>query len=292
MRKRVPVLVAVMLVLGACSSGGEGEPKGSASDFEKPASGQVYAQFASSDLAVGENRVLVGLLNDDDAPIGSPEIEVQIDYFDLGESATEPVMSSDPHFVWSIKPRVGLYADNVSFESAGKWGAEISVLGDGYDETLKTSLEVKEDSATPAVGEEVPATDNPTLDDVGDISKISTDKHPDPSFYKTTVKGALADHEPFVLIFATPKFCQSQTCGPMLYQVKKIAPDFPDVTFIHVEPYKLPPDPNNLAPVKAAEQWELPTEPWVFVVDDRGKLVAKFEGALASEGLADILEQL
>ena len=86
-----------------------------------------------------------------------------------------------------------------------------------------------------------PATTTPTAADVGgDLSKISTDTDPDPRFYETTVADALAAHGPFVLVFATPAFCQSAQCGPTLDRVKagrRGAPD--DVAFINVEPYQL-----------------------------------------------------
>ena len=51
---------------------------------------------------------------------------------------------------------------------------------------------------------------------------------------------ALAAGRPFVLVFATPLFCSSRTCGPTLDNVKGIAAPYKDrIDFIHVEPYKL-----------------------------------------------------
>ena len=68
---------------------------------------------------------------------------------------------------------------------------------------------------------------------------ISTDAKPDPAFYQTSVADALAAHKPFLLVFATPKFCASAQCGPTLEQIKPIAAAHPEVTFINVEPYQL-----------------------------------------------------
>ena len=90
------------------------------------------------------------------------------------------------------------------------------------------------------VGQAAPASKTPTAADVGgDLAKISTDAKPDPAFYQTSVADALAAHKPFMLVFATPKFCTSQQCGPTLDQFKPIAAANPDVTFINVEPYQL-----------------------------------------------------
>ena len=107
-----------------------------------------------------------------------------------------------------------------------------------------------------------------------------------------SVADALKKGEPFVLAFATPEFCQSQTCGPTLDIVKSVVKDFPKVTTIHVEPYELPAEPPNFAPVKSAQEWGLPSEPWVFVVDDKGKVAAKYEGAIAPEELNAQLKKL
>jgi hypothetical protein len=76
--------------------------------------------------------------------------------------------------------------------------------------------------------------------------------------------------------------------------VKAISGDFPDLTFINVEPYKMTSVDGHLQPelangqLQAAEwtlAWGLRTEPWIFVVDDQGIVTAKFEGAVAEEEL-------
>ena len=58
-------------------------------------------------------------------------------------------------------------------------------------------------------------------------------------FYKTSEADALAAEEPFLLLFATPKFCQQAVCGPTLDKLKPIAAAHPELTFINVEPYQL-----------------------------------------------------
>ena len=128
------------------------------------------------------------------------------------------------------------------------------------------------------IGAKAPASKTPTAADVGgDLTKISTDTNPDPAFYKTSVADALAAHKPFMLVFATPKFCTSKQCGPTLDQFKPIAEANPDVTFINVEPYQLKVVDGALQPVLDANdqlqatditnEWGLLSEPWIFAVD-------------------------
>jgi len=139
-----------------------------------------------------------------------------------------------------------------------------------------------------AVGQKAPASKTPTVADVGgDVSKISTDPTPDPAFYQTSVADALAAHKPFMLVFATPKFCTSQQCGPTLDQFKPIAKANPDVTFINVEPYLLEDVDGQLQPkldakgnlqaAPATIAYGLLSEPFVFIVGGDGKVKASFE---------------
>jgi hypothetical protein len=96
-----------------------------------------------------------------------------------------------------------------------------------------------------------------------------------------SVADSLGAHVPFVVVFATPRYCTSRTCGPVVDVVDRVRRDLAvtGVRFIHVEIYK----DNN--PAKGenewVRQWHLPSEPWTFLVGRDGKIKAKFEGALS-----------
>lgn len=293
----VPLVLAFALLAAACG-GGDDAPGGSGDDnagqkdsFNQPfTDAEAYPVFASSELTVGENRLLIGLLNQEDAPIASEKIDVGLTFFDLSKSEPTPEFSTDTEFA-RIDEFRGLYVSYVEFESAGEWGAEVDIEGDGYDETLRASLTVSEKGTTPAIGESVPDSDTPTIDEVDELSEITTDQTPVRRFYTTSVAEAVRQNEPFVVAFATPKFCTSQTCGPILEEVQEVADDFPKVTFIHVEPYDLDKTPD-LVPIDVVQEWGLPSEPWVFVVDSNGKLVAKYDVVLSQRELRRALKNL
>ena len=285
----VALLAAV--ACGTTQQGTGSEPAASA--FQTPyLDDEVYPVFVSSEVTVGRNRFLVGLLDDQDAPIGSPGIDMRVEFFDLDRSTSDPVTATDMRWIWTDRPYSGLYAGQVSFDRPGAWGAEVRVSGEGLDATVRGSFEVREEGSTPALGETVPASETPTASEPREIARISTDENPDPRFYRTSVADALRAGEPFVVVFATPKFCASRACGPVLDTVKRVAQRTSGVTFIHVEPYELPADPSRLEPVEAALDWGLPSEPWVFVVDRDGRLAAEFEGALSSGELEAALRRL
>jgi hypothetical protein len=256
------------------------------------ADAKAYPVFASSEVVVGPNRFLVGLLDENDAPIGSADIAMHIEFYDLASSETDAVFSKDLDFIQTIPGQRGLYMTTAEFDSAGEWGAEVTVTGDGLDETVNAKFDVARSGTTPAIGAPAPVSKTLTSADVKDLSVISTDPHPDPSFYELSIDDALKLERPFVVVFATPKFCTSQVCAPTLNIVKKASKGFPDVNFIHVEVYKNLDEPSNLVPVPAVTQWGLPSEPWVFVVDGKGKVAAKYEGTVTDGELAAVLKGL
>jgi hypothetical protein len=293
-KRFLSMLLVVGLLTAACGGSGDGsvpaadEPSTPDEFGSSFAGGEVYPVFASTEVVVGENRFLVGLLDDNDAPIASPDIEMSVSFVPL-EGGTK-VAAEAMDFIYTVPNERGLYVAHPTFDMAGDWGAVFKVNGEGLDETLRARLEVKKEGTTPAIGDPAPPSDTPTADDVGDLAEISTAQDPDPAFYETSVKEALANEEPFVLVFATPKFCASQVCGPTLEDVGRVAGDFPKLTFIHSEIYE-DLDPTQ-PPVEAVTEWGLPSEPWVFVVDAKGRIAAKYEGAVSPAELKPVLQKL
>jgi len=99
------------------------------------------------------------------------------------------------------------------------------------------------------------------------------------------VKDALAKKVPFVVTFATPAYCQSRTCGPVVDVVSAVRKREAgsNVRFIHVEVYQ------DNDPAKGENQWfkewHLPSEPWVFLVGPDGKVRERFEGTVSVDEL-------
>jgi hypothetical protein len=137
-------------------------------------------------------------------------------------------------------------------------------------------------SKVPAVGERPPASETPTLASArGDVSSLTTDSPPDLTLLRYSVADSLAAGVPFVVTFATPAFCESRTCGPVVDIVEEVERRSrgTGVRFIHVEVY----EDND--PVKGLnrwmKEWHLLTEPWTFVVGADGRVVERFEGPVS-----------
>jgi hypothetical protein len=143
------------------------------------------------------------------------------------------------------------------------------------------NLIVHAHSLAPAIGSRAYPSQSPTLTSTHNIHKLTTRVPPDRALLRYSIAGSLAAHKPFVVVFATPKFCTSRTCGPVVDVVNTVRRRFAgrDIRFIHVEIYR------DNDPLKGfnrwVTQWHLPTEPWVFLVGANGRIKAKFEGSLS-----------
>ena len=273
-----------------------------------PVSGAtVVPLLINQQLAVGPNRFLFTLYDATDQTriVAAADVTTSLAFYDLAKDPAAVAATAPGTFIKVAPPPDprGLYHAAVTFPEAGDWGVQITVQQPGQAVSIsRVQFTVLPAATTPAIGAAAPASPTPTATTAAAIAAISTDTSPDPAFYRTSVAGALAAHKPFVVVFATPQFCQSQICGPTLDTVKAAAVPFEaKVDFIHVEPYVLQPasggglqpvlsTAGQLQLVPAAVQWGLPDEPWIFVVDASGKVTAKFEGAVGADELTQAIQ--
>ena len=92
----------------------------------------------------------------------------------------------------------------------------------------------------------------------------------------------MADGKPLIVVFATPAFCLSATCGPIVSELTSVKDKYAGrANFIHVEvvkdPHLLDDGRSSAEWVDTVREWGLPTEPWTFLVDAQGLVRAKFE---------------
>ena len=129
----------------------------------------------------------------------------------------------------------------------------------------------------PDVGEPAPRVHTPTAADVeGDLRKIDTRIPPD-QMHKDDLAEVLGK-EPVVLLFATPQFCQSRVCGPVVDEAEQVnQTEGKGVAFIHMEIYKDNNPSLGARPQVKADRLE--SEPWLFVIDRHGIIRTRIEGA-------------
>jgi hypothetical protein len=255
--------------------------------------GNVHAVlFGTADHAVGKNRVSFAVVRrDDQSLVQAPKAFVS---YGLGtwskaletQAALQPIgphthagRTTEPH---DHPGATDVYVTTLRFPEAGRYW--FVVQSEGREPPGVGVVDVGKRQATPAVGSHAIPSDNPTLADAP-AKKITTARPPDIELLRHSVADSLRANAPFVVAFATPAHCQSRVCGPTVEVVDKVRMRLGkrNVRFIHIEIYSNNRPENGFN--RWVREWRLPTEPWVFLVDRRGVIREKFEGALSVEEL-------
>jgi hypothetical protein len=297
------VFVAVLLLTTGCAASPSSPNNAGSTASEASRSlealsegpGSTVALIAgASDFAPGEVRYPFLVVDDNGASIERPTARVWVA---RGRNA-QPFQRRTAHLEQVGVPGGAkgasshLYVVHLNIPSPGKYWVLAKPVGGRPIQGLG-NLVVRRHTFSPSIGSKAYPSKTPTLKSVGGkASAITTRVPPDRGLLKYSIIGSLAAHKPFVVVFATPKFCASRTCGPVVDVVDTVRQRFArtDIRFIHVEIYR------NNDPTQGFNrwvgQWHLPTEPWIFVVGSDGRIKAKFEGSVSTKELTAIVQKV
>ena len=305
--------LAAGLLLGACGGSDEEMPAeapppvASPEDFPKPEGRtlrQLFGAYRSggpvlspsvSQLAPGRNRFGFGLFDRARAQIADAPAAVYV--APVGGTARGPFPARYESL--EVKPQFrsrGVEADpdsaktvyvaELPFDKPGRY----EVLGMArLDDRLVTAvpagpaLKVVGKDTVPGVGDRAPRIHTPTEASVGgNLAEIDT-RQPPSSMHDVDFADVVGK-KPAVLIFATPALCQSRVCGPVVDIAEQVKSEHEgEAEFIHMEIFNDNQLEKGYRPQVRA--WNLPTEPWVFAVDRRGRIAARIEGAFSAREL-------
>jgi hypothetical protein len=202
---------------------------------------------------------------------------------------TEPQFASSATAEDAESARV-VYSTEIDLPREGEWKMAAILKEDGE---LKGSplpgVVVGEFHRIPRPGERAPTIRTPTAQDVGgELSKITTRVPPDTQ-NEANYAEALGK-EPIVLLFATPQFCQSRVCGPVVDVAEQAKHEYGNkAAFIHMEIY-IDNDPGKgVRPQVRA--FHLPSEPYLFTIDRRGVVQDAIEGAFGLELMHEAIDK-
>lgn len=286
MGRVAPVVFLVAAIATGC--GGSGSSSGTIDSILGRPGPDVAVTEGAGDFVPGLVRYPFLVIRNDARPVYRPSARVWIATGRDERPFEQTTARLEPIGVPSLsEPAAGnvsrLYVAHVRIPSPGRYwlvaeprGARIQAVG---------VFDVRPHSPTPALGAKAPDTDTPTLANASSAD-LTTRRPPDLGLLRYSVAGSLAAHRPFVVTFATPKFCTSRTCGPVVDVADAVRRRFAasGVRFIHVEVY----EDND--PAKGynrwMRRWGLRSEPWTFLVGRDGRVKAKFEGSVSEAELA------
>ena len=295
MRRSILSLYAVTF-LTACAGG---TAQTGESPTPAPSAGPLQGVLATSEVVIGKDqRVGFGILDANQVPVPYVTVTVQIFSLAPGSKSSPPPLGPPQPAPYNggapgldIQQGKGIYVIHQTFDQPGFYSAVVNASKAGVRARTTVALQVMATDPTPAVGSQAPATKNALQSEVSDISAIDTGVPPDDMHY-ISVAGALAARHPFVVYFGSPGFCVSRTCGPEVDVVKTLEPTYrpKGVDFIHIETYKGGRPDANHTTSPWFDEWKLPSDPWVFVVDRAGLIRAKFEAPTGPQEIEPALQ--
>jgi hypothetical protein len=297
----VAVLLAVVVLLSGC--GGESEAQPASTDPPRPGSLEALWRAPGEDVTI-----VPGAQDFEPGKVRLPFLVVD------GEGR---VVSRPTAHVWLARgleqrpfaettarlERIGTAADGHDADATEIFVAELDLAEPGTYWLLAEpvggrriqavgNVVVAAESIAPGVGDAAPASETPTLESTGGhIAALTTQDPPDRELLEHSVADSIAARAPFVVAFATPRYCTSRTCGPVVDVVEAVRRRHAGsgVRFIHVEIY----EGNN--PDRGfnqwVQEWRLPSEPFVFLVGRDGRIKERFEGTVSVRELDDAVSR-
>ena len=315
MFRYIPVLLLLALLTG-CGQVAAPATQSSAPTTTVGPSGDVTPVFAFSEIVVGQNRMAIGLLRGG-TPLNDPSAKVHLRFFNLDDTNPQVKFEADTTY-YGVGLPAGFYVAYPTIPTPGNWGIEVQtqLAGQAAASSNRLRLNVLATSPTPNIGEQAIAAKTVTVKDVPDPTQLSSGTSPDPAMYQISLDQALKSGKPTALLFATPAFCKTAMCGPSLQVMQGLQKTYGDkLNFIHSEVYKYPfsesvqlqtetlnratkenrqptPDEQHAGLSDAMVAWRLQSEPWLFLIDAKGIIVARFEGGITKEEIEPALKRL
>ncbi len=307
---------ATIMVASGCSD------DDSATRNDEPVDERIAAQVASYDLAAdGPQRFLLGvLLNEGGLVVGGTAdltfaYQAPLEGQDPPAGTVEPpepvtarfldVAGATPTDADTPQPGVdgqnGVYhADGIEFAAPGFWQVEVTVDLEGAPATTRAAFEVHAEGQIPDVGDRAPRTRN-LLPGDSDAPVDAIDSRaepdgavPDPELHRLTVADAIESGLPAMVVVSTPVYCLSRFCGPITDTIQALAEEYRGrANFVHIEVWR---DYEESTVNRGAADWIYPNptvepaEPWVFLIDQEGRIAARWDNVTNQTLLTNALD--
>jgi hypothetical protein len=266
---------------------------------EVKGAGSSEVGLASSVFTVGENRLAFGMIDNEGQFVYGPTAVYVAPNPNAPArgpfAAPADVLLTEPRYrsrqaAEETDPFAAVYQARVPFDKKGPWAVLVVTKKGNTFVAAPSQVQVntKQADQIPDVGEKAPDVATDTLASVKGDEKLLDTRVPPSDMHAESFDQVLSK-KPVALLFATPQLCQSRVCGPVTDVASQLESKYRDkIEFIHQEVY-VDNDVNKglREPLKA---FNLPTEPWLFVVDASGKITARLEGSFGLSAFENALK--
>lgn len=203
-----------------------------------------------------------------------------------GEQVADPVVI-EPHSDGLPLPYLPL---PVEFPRPGIYDVETEYDG----RRLNSQVQVFDPAQVeqPLVGEQLPPTPTPTTSQAFEVNPICT-LNPQCPFHAVDLRDVIGQGTPVAVLLASPAYCRTNVCGPILDLLIGEAEGREGLITIHSEVYRNPKGVRDLSEAQLAplpSDYNMPFEPCLFVADGNGALVARGDIVLDRAEISEMLD--
>ena len=166
---------------------------------------------------------------------------------------------------------------------------EYKVEGRGMDGHHQLIVTDPSDIQLIQIGQKMPSIQTPTMQNNLEINPICTKSSGPCSLHKKSLDESLSSSTPTALLVSTPRFCQTDVCGPALdILIKQSELLDGKLSIIHAEVFKEPEEQNySVAPVVGA--FGLTFEPSLIVANSEGVITSILHFAMDTKEVSEAL---
>lgn len=255
--------------LVACGSGRTGPQQQTATT--EAAAGLTLARVFSPEQPAGvEVRLPLALADASGVVIDDVPAEFSVRVGPVGTDELGEPVTVERHGEGIPRPYFPLVT---SFPEPGNWRIVADVDGQPA-ETPVAARPPGEVPAVPVVGDSLIPVPSPTIDDPRGVDPICTAEPPCP-LHEVSLDEAMAGDRAIALLVATPAYCQTAICGPVLDLLVARQPDYADrVTMIHAEVYT---DDSAREVTDVVRAYGLAWEPSLFLATPDGTISSRLD---------------
>ncbi len=186
------------------------------------------------------------------------------------------------------------YALRTVFPEAGVYDIEVS-FGD-TSASLPVQIFSPDEVTIRSVGDPFPLIDTPTIGNEMNVDPLCS-RLPACDLHQVSA-GDVIGSRPTAVLIATPAFCATQYCGPVLDVVLEEMADFGHIQFIHVEVFENPREVDGnyndprIKPAATLAALDLEFEPSLYLVGADGIIVDRIDNVFDAEELRQALAAL
>lgn len=193
------------------------------------------------------------------------------------------------------------YPARFTMPEPGIYDLKITAVDSGFGSPPSTSLPVQafdpSEISVPLPGDPMPVVATPTFADPTGVDRLCTRPDPCP-FHENSFDQVMTNGRPSALLVATPAFCSTAYCGPVVETMIEAAAVVDGVDVVHAEVYANPDEVDGnfadpairLAPAVIAAR--LTFEPVLFLVSAGGVLVDRIDNVFDVEEAVGALSAL